>query len=114
LFAAAGVDLFCEPAMPKKKAKKRQGKIKKGIANRRVRQFSVASYKAAIENKPPFRDEALAPKVDYALIKALVRRELSPADARAVYRLVYSFKSWSDAHIDALVRDFQRAKAVSI
>jgi hypothetical protein len=56
----------------------------------------------------------LAPKVDQALIKALVRRELSVADARAIYRLVYSFKSWSEAHCDALVRDFQCAKKVTV
>jgi hypothetical protein len=106
--------IFGEPAMPKKAAKKRHSKVKKGIAKRQARHLSLQRYKAAINNKPPFRDEALAPNVDQALIKALVRRELSTADARAVYRLVYSFKSWSDAHINALVRDYQRAKEVSV
>jgi hypothetical protein len=99
--------------MPKKKAKK-QASTKRATRKRQVRQSNLDRIKQAIKHKPAFRDESLAPKVDQALIKALVRRELSTADARAVYRLVYSFKSWSEAHINALVRDSRRAKTVSI
>ena len=56
---------------------------------------------------PDFRDESLAPEVDENLIDALIRQELAGEDARLVYRLIESFKSWSDAHEKILVRDFR-------
>jgi hypothetical protein len=103
--------------MRKKSPKKtipRKNKAKSSTVKGGSRQLRHERFKAAIKRRPAFRNESLAPKVDQALIKALVRRELSAADARAVYRLVYSFKSWSEAHIDAVVRDFRRAKIVSV
>lgn len=55
-----------------------------------------------------FRDEDLAPEVDRELLWALVRQELEEHTARAVYRLVYSFQSWNDAHTEILVGEFHR------
>ena len=57
---------------------------------------------------PPFRDESLAPQIDERLLRALVRRQLSEETARAVYRLIHSFKSWMDAHSRVLIEEFQR------
>jgi hypothetical protein len=61
--------------------------------------------KQAIEAKPAFRDESLAPAVEHELLRALVRRELPEATARDVHRFIHSFKSWSDAYCEALVQN---------
>lgn len=57
-----------------------------------------------------FRDESLAPEVDRDLLLALVRRQLPEADARLVYRLIYSFKSWSEMHTQLLIEEFHRRR----
>lgn len=55
-----------------------------------------------------FRDESLAPEVDRDLLLALVRRQLSEDDSRLLYRLIYSFRSWNEAHAQVLIEEFQR------
>ena len=57
---------------------------------------------------PNFYEESLAPELDEDLLRALVRRELSKASSRLVYRLIYSFKSWQEAHTRILVEEFRR------
>lgn len=59
--------------------------------------------------RPPFEDESLAPMVDWDVLTALVRRELTREQARQIYQWIYSFQSWSDAHAEVLVDEF-RAK----
>jgi hypothetical protein len=56
----------------------------------------------------PFEDESLAPEVDRPLLAALARGELSEEAAKAAYRLVATFKSWSDAHVEAVAEAFRR------
>jgi hypothetical protein len=58
-------------------------------------------------NLPPpvFKDESLAPDVDRDILMSLVRRDLPEDQARLVYMLTYSFKSWSDAHLEALTEE---------
>lgn len=56
---------------------------------------------------PTFQDESLAPAVDRPFLAALARGELSEEQARAAYRLVVSFKSWSDAHAEAVAEAFR-------
>jgi hypothetical protein len=53
-----------------------------------------------------WHDESLAPDVDRGLLVALVQKKLSDESARAVYRLIHSFKSWHTAHQEALVAEF--------
>ena len=61
-----------------------------------------------VRKQPAFRDECLAPEVDRELLLGLVRRELSEEEAREVYRLIYSFMSWHEAHAEMLVEEFRR------
>lgn len=56
----------------------------------------------------PFRDESLAPRVDETLLRELVRRNLSEDAARSVYRLIYSFRSWTEAHTLILLEEFRK------
>ncbi len=55
-------------------------------------------------------DESLAPTVDHGLLQALVRKELSDENARALYRLMHSFASWNAAHAEALVAEYHRVQ----
>jgi hypothetical protein len=50
-----------------------------------------------------FEDESPVPPLDEDLLKALVRRELSPDEARDVYQLIYAFESWNLAHARILI-----------
>jgi len=52
-----------------------------------------------------FLDESLAPPVDDELLIALVRRQLSRDEARDVYELIYSFRSWNAAHNRILITE---------
>jgi hypothetical protein len=58
--------------------------------------------------EPVFRDEAQAPTVDNELLVKLVRGELPERSARAVYRLVHSFKSWTNAHAQVVIAEYRR------
>ncbi len=60
--------------------------------------------------RPPFKDESLAPAVERALLWRLVRGELSDAEAEGAYRLVYSFRSWDEAHTEILVQHYHETK----
>jgi hypothetical protein len=54
------------------------------------------------------KPEGAAPPIDRALLRAVVRQQLSELAARFVYRLVHSYKSWNDAHSEILVEEFRR------
>ena len=57
-----------------------------------------------------FQDESLAPEVDYDLLRALVRKEVTEQTARAIYHLIHSFKSWNEAHAQLLIEEFRRTQ----
>ena len=84
---------------PKKKKRISAGPKKPDPALKRI--------KTLIRNRPPFRDERPAPKVDAILLLALIRQELPERTAREVHRWVILFKSWSDAYCDLLVREYR-------
>ncbi len=86
--------------MPPKKTKKNVS------AARKKPDPSLKRIKALLRNRPPFRDVRLAPDVDYTLLLALVRDELPEHTARDKYQFIISFKSWSDAYCDLLVREY--------
>jgi hypothetical protein len=52
-----------------------------------------------------FSDESLAPTVEWDLLRALVRQQLSDVDARLVQRLIVCFESWRDAHNAVLIEE---------
>ena len=56
-----------------------------------------------------FRDESFAPQVDHALLEALVAGQLPTDDAQAAYRLITSFKSWNQQHIQILANHARAA-----
>lgn len=57
-----------------------------------------------------FKDESIAPEVDRDLLLSLARGELPEGQSRLVYRLVYSFKSWCDAHTEVLTEEFHKSQ----
>lgn len=61
-------------------------------------------------NRTPlvFEDESVAPEVDCDVLSSLVRGELPEDQARLIYRLVYSFKSWCDAHSEILIKEARK------
>lgn len=60
--------------------------------------------------EPEFIDDSLAPKVDDALLRRLVRQELPENVARAVYRLIYSFASWHHAHAQVVLEELKKSR----
>ncbi|MEX2139862.1 MAG: hypothetical protein WD894_11410 [Pirellulales bacterium] len=82
-------------------------KREKTTARPKASDAEIKRIKALLRNRPPFRDERLAPAIDHALLLALVRDELPERTSRAVYRFIISFKSWSDAYCDLLVREYR-------
>lgn len=60
--------------------------------------------------EPEFFDESLAPAVNEAVLRSLVRQELPVNGARAVYRLVYSFRSWHEAHAKVLLEELIKTR----
>lgn len=60
--------------------------------------------------EPEFLDESLAPEIDEELLRLLVRQALPESAARAVYRRVYSFRSWHRAHAKVLLEELKRAR----
>jgi hypothetical protein len=60
--------------------------------------------------EPELLDEALAPEVDEALLRRLVRQELPENVARALYRLISSFASWHQAHTKALLAELKKSR----
>lgn len=58
--------------------------------------------------EPDFLDPSLAPDVDQALLRRLIRQELPENVARAVYRLIYSFSSWHEAHGRILLDELKK------
>jgi hypothetical protein len=92
---------------PKRKKKKVRAAPKKHDA-------AIQRVKALLRNRPPFRDERLAPQIDHTLLLALIRQELPERTAREVHRWVILFKSWSDAYCDLLVREFRATQGSSI
>ena len=73
--------------------------------------FPASLWQALGIPEPEFRDESLGPAVDEELLLRLVRRELSPEQQRAVYLLIDSFRSWSEAHAKLLVTAFRQSQA---
>ena len=65
------------------------------------------SQETLTRNRPPFRDERQAPKIDPTLLLVLMHQELPERTARDVYRFIISFKSWSEAYCDLLVREYR-------
>ena len=61
-------------------------------------------------SEPEFLDDSLAPEVDERLLRRLVRQELPENVARAVYRLICSFRSWHRAHAQALLDEFKKSR----
>ncbi|MDA7977944.1 MAG: hypothetical protein MPJ50_04135 [Pirellulales bacterium] len=61
--------------------------------------------------RPKFRDESLAPVVDRNLLWALVRNKLPEAEQRGAYRLIYSFRSWDEAHTEILTEHYHQTVA---
>lgn len=55
-----------------------------------------------------FLDESLAPEVDERLLRRLVRRELPEIVVPAVYRRIFSFKSWHRAHAQIVLDEFKK------
>lgn len=49
-----------------------------------------------------------SPEVDRELLLRLVRRELTERAARIVYRLIYTYANWNDAHTQILVEEFAK------
>lgn len=64
-------------------------------------------------NEPEFLDESSAPEVDEALLRSLIRQELPEKVARAAYRLIYSYKSWHQAHALVLLDEFKKLRRSS-
>lgn len=50
-----------------------------------------------------FQDESLAPPVDERVLLRLIRRELPEKTAELLYRRIYSFQSWHEAHTRLLL-----------
>lgn len=63
--------------------------------------------------EPEFLDESLAPEVDERLLRRLIRQELPEKVARAVYRRIYSFKSWHHAHAQVLLDELRKSRQVA-
>lgn len=57
---------------------------------------------------PVFEDESIAPEVAHEVLLALARGELPDDQARLIYRLVYTFKSWRDAHAEILIKELHK------
>ena len=89
-------------------------KKKKASAGPQKPDSAIKRIKTSIRNRPRFRDERLAPDIDRALLLALVRDELPERTARDVYRFIISFKSWSDAYCNLLVREYHATQRSSI
>lgn len=60
--------------------------------------------------EPEFLDDSLAPEVDERLLRRLVRQELPEQVARAVYRLICSFKSWHSAHAQVMLDELKKSR----
>lgn len=60
--------------------------------------------------EPEFLDESLAPAVNEAVLRSLVRQELPERGARAVYRLIYAFRSWHEAHAKILLEELSKTR----
>lgn len=60
--------------------------------------------------EPEFLEDSLAPEVDERLLRRLVRQELPENVARAVYRLICSFKSWHRAHAQVMLDEFKKSR----
>jgi hypothetical protein len=56
-------------------------------------------------------DESLAPAIDERLLQELVQGKLAEPKARALYRLIHSFKSWDEAHTQAMLAEQRRQRA---
>lgn len=57
-----------------------------------------------------FSDESHAPEIDWDLLRALVRQQLSDSEDRLVQRLIVCFESWRNAHNDVLTQEFLRRR----
>jgi hypothetical protein len=89
-------------------------KKKEASAGPKKPDAAIQRIKALLRNRPRFRDERLAPDVDHALLRAIIRDELPDRTARDVYRFVISFKSWRDAYCELLVREYHATKVRSL
>jgi hypothetical protein len=67
----------------------------------------VAILEQLHSTPPTFDDESCAPEVDRDWLVSLFDQELHEGKARLVYRLIYSFKSWYDAHTEVLIEQFR-------
>ena len=64
-------------------------------------------------NEPDFLDASLAPEVDEVLLRRLIRQELPENVERALYRLIYSFSSWHEAHGKMLLDELKKSDSPS-
>jgi hypothetical protein len=76
-----------------------------------LKKIDLVELFARLSSTPlAFEDERLAPDVDRDVLVSLVRGELPEDEARVIYRLVYSFKSWCDAHTEVLAEQSRRRR----
>lgn len=61
------------------------------------------------EEPPPWEDESVAPIVDEAAIRSVIRREAPDETAQLVWDLCNRFRSWANAHTK-LVAEMARAR----
>lgn len=61
-------------------------------------------------SQPPFLDDRLAPQVDRAFLRRLVRGELPEPASAAACRLILLFASWSQAHREILAEEERQPK----
>lgn len=61
--------------------------------------------------EPDFLDPSMAPEVDEVLLRHLVRQELPQSVARALYRLIYSYPNWHEAHGNVLRDEIEKRDA---
>ena len=95
--------------MPRRKGSRKGEKISRPKPVPKPSDKSLyLEFERIMSEEPEFRDESLAPEIDEDLLRALVHRKLPEKSARLVYLLIYSFKSWYDAHTRILVEEFRR------
>jgi hypothetical protein len=61
------------------------------------------------QTSPVFRDESLAPRIDHAILRRLVRGELDETAARQVFSWIHSFRGWREAYKAILIAEFRYA-----
>ena len=69
----------------------------------------MCEFLDGLDKIPPiYQDESIAPEVAHDTLVALARSELPEDQAKLIYRLVYTFKSWHDAYAEILTKEPHR------